>query len=211
MLHSRVAADAPRQLDVPRHDRDALPVHRAQVRILEKADDVVLGRLLQSHERLRLEAHGQRPLLAVPRVQRGGDRRAGGLRAEVAHHPLEAHLRDEQLCRSLVVPDLHISPHAWPVPLLTGRAPLGLPGGGAARHHGLAAALLNLPPEGILGERLLDSRPLSLRHGGPRVEGPQAAARSPAARSARPPGPSPARSHPPSPTLGVGWRGGGGP
>ena len=44
-----LAADAPRQLDVLRHDRHPLGVDGAQVRVLEEADQVRFARLLQGN------------------------------------------------------------------------------------------------------------------------------------------------------------------
>ena len=57
--HSRshaLATDAARDLEVLRHDRDALGVDRAEVGVLEEADEVRLGRLLEGNDRRRLEA-----------------------------------------------------------------------------------------------------------------------------------------------------------
>ena len=51
-----LATDAARQLDVLGHDRHALGVDRAQVGVLEEADQVRLRRLLQGHDGRRLEA-----------------------------------------------------------------------------------------------------------------------------------------------------------
>ena len=51
-----LATDAAREMDVLGHDRDALGVDRAQVGVLEEADEVRLGGFLESHEGGRLEA-----------------------------------------------------------------------------------------------------------------------------------------------------------
>jgi len=50
-----LTADAAGKLDVLRHDRHALGVDGAQVGVLEETNKVRLGRLLQSHDRRRLE------------------------------------------------------------------------------------------------------------------------------------------------------------
>ena len=51
-----LAPDAAGELDVLRHDRDALGVDRAQVGVLEEADEVRLRRLLERDDGRRLEA-----------------------------------------------------------------------------------------------------------------------------------------------------------
>jgi hypothetical protein len=87
IISRALAADAPRELNVLRHDRDALGVDRAQVRVLEQPDEVRLGRLLQREDGVRLE----------PKV------RLEVLR-DLADEPLERELADEQLRGLLVLP-----------------------------------------------------------------------------------------------------------
>ena len=53
---SALATDAAGQLDVLRHDRDALGVDRAQVGVLEEANQVRLRGLLERDDGRRLEA-----------------------------------------------------------------------------------------------------------------------------------------------------------
>ena len=53
---SALATDAAGQLDVLGHDRDALGVDRGQVGVLEEADEVGLGGLLERQDGRRLEA-----------------------------------------------------------------------------------------------------------------------------------------------------------
>ena len=58
-----LAADAARELDVLGLDRHALRVDRAEVRVLEEADEVRLRRLLQREHRGALEAQVRLELL----------------------------------------------------------------------------------------------------------------------------------------------------
>ena len=95
---SALATDAAGQLDVLRHDGDALGVDGAEVGVLEEADEVGLGRLLE-----------------------GGD--GGGLEAQVglevlgnlADQALERELADQELGRLLVLADLAQGDGARPV------------------------------------------------------------------------------------------------
>lgn len=86
-----LAADATREADVLGHDGDALGVEGAQVGVLEQANQVGLGSLLQGHQGGALEAH-------VPRLVRAlGD---------LTHQTLEGLLFDQQVRALLVVADL---------------------------------------------------------------------------------------------------------
>merc|ERR1719274_471617 len=84
-----LATDATRQLDVLWHDRDALAVDRAEVGVLEEADEVRLRRLLEGEHSLRLEAEVG--------LELGGD---------LTDEALERELADEHLRRLLVATDL---------------------------------------------------------------------------------------------------------
>ena len=84
-----LAADAARQLDVLRHDRHALGVDRAQVRVLEEADQVRLGGLLEREDGGALEAEVALELLR-----------------DLADEALEGELADEELRALLVAADL---------------------------------------------------------------------------------------------------------
>mmetsp|Transcript_55565 Transcript_55565/g.140849 ORF Transcript_55565/g.140849 Transcript_55565/m.140849 type:complete len:201 (+) Transcript_55565:208-810(+) len=88
LLHL-LAAQAARELQVLRHNRHALRVDGAQVRVLEEADKVGLGGLLESEHGLRLEAHVRLQLLG-----------------NLANEPLEGQLADEQVRALLVLTDL---------------------------------------------------------------------------------------------------------
>ena len=81
-----LAADAARELDVLGHDRDALGVDRAQVRVLEEAHEVGLGGLLEREDGRRLEPQVRLEVLR-----------------DLAHQALERQLADQQL-RGLLVP-----------------------------------------------------------------------------------------------------------
>ena len=92
---ARSPARAP-SLSLPRcaqrtlgHDRDALGVDGAEVRVLEEADEVGLGRLLQREHGRALEAQVRLELLR-----------------DLAHEALEGQLADQQLRRLLVAADL---------------------------------------------------------------------------------------------------------
>ncbi|CAH0379471.1 unnamed protein product, partial [Pelagomonas calceolata] len=84
-----LAADAARELDVLGHDRDALRVDRAQVRVLEEAHEVGLGGLLEREDGRRLEAEVRLEVLR-----------------DLAHEALERQLAHEELRRLLVLADL---------------------------------------------------------------------------------------------------------
>ena len=102
---------SPRQLHIARHNRHAPGVNRAQVAVLEEADQVRLGRLLQRQQCLRL-----------PPVRLVG---------EVTHRLLdelgEGQLANEELGALLVLAYLLEGADARPVPVA------------AARDRGLAA------------------------------------------------------------------------
>jgi len=88
-LHAALATDAAGQLDVLGHDRHALGVDRAQVGVLEEADQVRLGRLLQGQDGRRLEAQVRLELLR-----------------ELHDQALERQLADQELRGLLVLADL---------------------------------------------------------------------------------------------------------
>ncbi len=84
-----LSADPPGQLDVLGHDGDALGVDGAQVGVLEEADQVGLGGLLQGHHGAGLEAEVGLEVLG-----------------DLADQALEGQLADQQLGRLLVAADL---------------------------------------------------------------------------------------------------------
>ncbi len=84
-----LASDTARELDVLGHDRDALCVNRAQVRVLEDANQVRLCSLLQRPNGGALEAQVRLELLR-----------------DLADEALEGQLADQQLGALLVVADL---------------------------------------------------------------------------------------------------------
>jgi hypothetical protein len=84
-----LATDAAGELDVLRHDGHALGVDRAQVGVLEEADQVRLGGLLQGDDGRRLEAEVRQEVLR-----------------DLADQALERKLADQQLGRLLVPSDL---------------------------------------------------------------------------------------------------------
>merc|ERR1719502_2424833 len=84
-----LATDAARELNVLRHDRHALRVDRAEVGVLEEADEVGLGRLLEREDRRALEAQVGLEVLR-----------------DLAHEALERQLADEELRALLVLADL---------------------------------------------------------------------------------------------------------
>ena len=86
---SALATNATRQLHVLGHDRDALGVNGAQVRVLKEADQVRLGRLLERRDGRRLEAQVGLEVLR-----------------NLAHEALERQLADQQLRRLLVATNL---------------------------------------------------------------------------------------------------------
>eukprot|EP00968_Pinguiococcus_pyrenoidosus_P008691 scaffold639_cov304-Pinguiococcus_pyrenoidosus.AAC.14 len=84
-----LSADAARQLDVLGHDGHALGVDGAQVGVLEEADQVSLGGLLEREHGGALEAQVGLEVLS-----------------DLTHETLEGQLADEQLGRLLVAADL---------------------------------------------------------------------------------------------------------
>jgi hypothetical protein len=84
-----LATDAAGELDVLGHDRHALGVDGAQVGVLEEADEVGLGHLMEGEDRVALE----------PKV---------GLEVlgDLADEALEGELPDQELRALLVPPDL---------------------------------------------------------------------------------------------------------
>ncbi len=84
-----LATDTAGKLDVLGHDGDALGVDRAEVGVLEQRGEVRLGRLLQRHDRVRLEANVVLEVLG-----------------HLAHKALEGQLADQELRRLLVLADL---------------------------------------------------------------------------------------------------------
>ena len=93
-----LAANTTRQLDVFRHDGDSLGVDRAQIRVLEQADEIRFARLLQRHHGRALESQVRLEVLC-----------------DFAHQSLEGQLSDEQLGALLVASDLAQSHRAGPV------------------------------------------------------------------------------------------------
>jgi len=86
---STLATDTAGELDVLGHDGDALGVDRAEVGVLEQRGEVRLGRLLQGHDGVRLEAQVGLEVLG-----------------HLAHKALEGQLADQELRRLLVLADL---------------------------------------------------------------------------------------------------------
>jgi len=86
---STLATDTAGELDVLGHDGDALGVDRAEVGVLEQRGEVRLGRLLQGHDGVRLEAQASPEVLG-----------------HLAHKALEGQLADQELRRLLVPADL---------------------------------------------------------------------------------------------------------
>ena len=84
-----LAADAARQLHVLRHDRNALGVDGAQVRVLEDADHVRLSRFVERKDCGRLESKVGLEILR-----------------DLANQALERELLDEELRRALVLADI---------------------------------------------------------------------------------------------------------
>ena len=84
-----LATDATGKLDVLRHDGHTLGVDRAQVGVLEEADKVRLGRLLESEDGRALESKVSLELLS-----------------DLTHKTLERQLADEELRALLVATDL---------------------------------------------------------------------------------------------------------
>jgi len=92
------ATDATGELDVLRHDGDALGMDGAQVGVLKQADEVGLARLLQGHDGRALEAEVRLEVLS-----------------DLADETLEGQLADQQLGALLVTTDLTKGHSAWPV------------------------------------------------------------------------------------------------
>ena len=88
-LGAALAADAACELHVPGHDCDALGVDGAQVGVLEQADEVGLGGLLEGEEGKGLDAE----VVAVGGFEVGGD---------LADEALEGALPDEEVGGLLV-------------------------------------------------------------------------------------------------------------
>jgi hypothetical protein len=84
-----LTTDAAGELHILRHDGHALGVDRAQVGVLEEANQVALCCLLERHHSRRLEAQVSLVVLS-----------------DLAHEALEGQLADEQLSGLLVLPDL---------------------------------------------------------------------------------------------------------
>eukprot|EP00964_Phaeocystis_antarctica_P113979 scaffold77957_cov68-Phaeocystis_antarctica.AAC.3 len=87
--HRALATDATGQLDVLGHDGHALGVDRAQVGVLEEANQVRLGGLLEGDNGRRLEAEVGLEVLR-----------------DLADQALEGQLADQELGRLLVPADL---------------------------------------------------------------------------------------------------------
>ena len=86
---SALSTDAAGELDVFRHDGDALGMNSAQVGVFEKTHQVRLARLLQRHDGGALEAQVGLEILR-----------------DFTHETLEGQLADEQLGALLVTTDL---------------------------------------------------------------------------------------------------------
>jgi hypothetical protein len=92
------SADTTRELNVFRHDRDALGVNGTQVRVLEQTDQVRFARLLKGHHGRALETQVRLEVLR-----------------NLADETLEGQLADEQLGALLVATNLAESDRAGPV------------------------------------------------------------------------------------------------
>ena len=90
-------------------DSDALGVDRGEVGVLEERDEVRLGRLLERHDRGRLEAQvclfEQMPLASEDVKRKSGETNLEVLR-DFTNESLERELADEELGRLLVPTDL---------------------------------------------------------------------------------------------------------
>eukprot|EP01043_Picozoa_sp_COSAG02_P000006 COSAG02_NODE_1_length_108762_cov_456.708287_6_plen_143_part_00 len=133
---SALATDAAGQLDVLRHDGDALGVDGAEVGVLEEADQVGLAGLLERQDGRRLEAEVGLEVLG-----------------DLADEALERQLADQQLRGLLVLADLAEGDGAGPVAvgLLDAagrRGGLARRLGGELLARGLAAGAL---ASGLLG------------------------------------------------------------
>ena len=106
-LLSALAADAARQLDVLRHDRDALGVDGAQIGVLEEADQIGLRRLLHGNKLCFLGGRERRTTHLQGHDGRRLEAQVGlEVLRNLAHEALERQLADEQLRRLLVATDL---------------------------------------------------------------------------------------------------------
>lgn len=119
---STLSADATRQLDVFRHDGNTLRVNRAQIRILEQADQIRLAGLLQCHHGRALEAQIGLEILC-----------------DFTHKTLERQLADQQLGGFLVATDLTQSNGAGTIAM----GLLHAAGGRRALASGLGGELLS--------------------------------------------------------------------
>ena len=95
-----LSPDSPGQLDILGHDGDPLGVDGAQVGVLEEADEVGLGRLLEGENGGALEAKVGLEVLG-----------------DLPDEPLEGKLADEELSGLLVPPDLPEGDCTGPVPM----------------------------------------------------------------------------------------------
>lgn len=101
---TRLTANATSEVHVLRHDRDPSSMDRTIVRVLEQADEVRLGRLLETQERRRLKT----------------DIRSNLLR-DLTHETLEGHLTDQKVRALLVLADLAESHSAGTITTLRGK------------------------------------------------------------------------------------------
>ena len=118
---STLATDAAGELDVLGHDGDALGVDGAQVGVLEEADQVGLGSLLQGQDGRALEAQVGLEVLG-----------------DLTDQALEGKLADEQLGGLLVLADLAQGDGSGPVAM----GLLDASGGGGRLARGLGGQLL---------------------------------------------------------------------
>ena len=126
---STLSADTAGQLDVLRHDGNALGVDGAKVGILEETNEVSLGSLLQGHDGGALEAEVGLEVLS-----------------DLTDKTLEWELADEKLGRLLVSPDLTESHSSGPVAMGLLHA--------AGSRGGLASGLgSQLLPRGLASSR----------------------------------------------------------
>ena len=95
---STLSTDTAGKLDVLGHDGDTLGVDGAQVGVLEEADEVRIGRLLEGEDGRALEAQVALEVLG-----------------DLADEALEGELADEQLGGLLVLADLTQGDSARPV------------------------------------------------------------------------------------------------
>merc|ERR1719399_2345222 len=91
LLVVEVAAKAPGQSQVARHDRNPLRMDRSQIGVLEQPNHVHLGRLLKCVERLALELQ----VLVV-------------LVCDLAHEPLERELPEQQVRSLLEATEMYV-------------------------------------------------------------------------------------------------------